>query len=162
MSNLGGNIQGKIPDVGFQSTTVGAEVALQRRILRKAFRSNNVKKTNGIYVSKSTIGPFRSSLSLGDNLSRKYQSCGAINQVNNTYVNRTKLGGSVSNVSCSIETNGVTPLEVPLESGNSKYVSDSSLYTRFKHLESRNKLYNDSSSGGSDNNSVYMALKRVR
>jgi len=161
MSNLGGNTQGKVSDVGFQSTTVGSEVALQRRILRKAFRSNKVKKTNGD-VCKSTIGPFRSSLSLGDNLTRKYQSCGASNQVNNTYVNRTNLGGSVSNASCSIETNGVTPLEVPLESGNSKYVSDSSLYTRFKHLESRNKLYNDSSSGGSDNNTVFMTLNRVR
>ena len=162
MSYLGGTIHGKRSEVGFQSTLVGSDVAMKRKILRKAFKSNNIKTNTGESVGKSTIGPFRTSFHMGDVLSRKYQSCGGSNQVNGTHVNRIKVGGSLSNQSCNIETNGVTPIQVPLGSGNGKIVPDSSLYTRFKNLESVNLTYNDSTVGGSDNNTVYVALNRVR
>jgi hypothetical protein len=162
MSYLGGNVHGKRSQVGFQSTMVGSDVAMNRKILRKAFKSNNIKTNTGDSVGKSTIGPFRTSFHLGDVLSRKYQSCGGSNQVNGTHVNRIKLGGGLNNQSCNIETNGVTPLQVPLGSGNGKLVSDSSLYTRFKNLESVNLTYNDSTFGGSDNNTTYVTLNRVR
>lgn len=162
MSYLGGTIHGKRSEVGFQSTMVGSDVAMKRKILRKAFKSNNIKTNTGDSVGKSIIGPFRTSFQLGDVLSRKYQSCGGSNQVNGTHVNRVKLGGGVSNQSCNLETNGVTPIQVPLGSGNGKLVSDASLYTRFKNLESVNLTYNDSTFGGSDNNTTYVALNRVR
>lgn len=162
MSYLGGTVHGKRSEVGFQSTAVGSDVALRRKILRKAFKSNNIKTNTGEAVGKSTIGPFRTSFHMGDVLSRKYQSCGGSNQVNGTHVNRVKLGGSLSNLSCNTETNGVTPIQVPLGSGNGKIVADSSLYTRFKHLESVNLTYNDSTFGGSDSNTTYTALNRVR
>lgn len=162
MSYLGGTVHGKRSEVGFQSTLVGSDVAMQRKILRKAFKSNNIKTNTGESVGKSTIGPFRTSFHMGDVLSRKHQSCGGANQVNGTHVNRVKLGGSVSNQSCNVETNGVTPIQVPLGSGNGKMVADSSLYTRYKHLESVNLTYNDSTFGGSDSHSTYTALNRVR
>jgi hypothetical protein len=162
MSYLGGTVHGKRSEVGFQSTLVGSDVAMQRKILRKAFKSNNIKTNTGETVGKSTIGPFRTSLHMGDVLSRKYQSCGGANQVNGTHVNRVKLGGGVSNQSCNVETNGVTPIQVPLGSGNGKMVADSSLYTRYKHLESVNLTYNDTTFGGSDSHSTYTALNRVR
>jgi hypothetical protein len=162
MSYLGGKIHGKRSEVGFQSTMVGSDVAMRRKILRKAFKSNNIKTNIGEDVGKSTIGPFRTSLHMGDVLSRKYQSCGGANQVNGTYVNRTKLGGGISSRSCNIETNGVTPIQVSLGSGNGKVVADSSLYTRFKNLESVNLNYNDSTFGGSDTHSTYTALNRIR
>lgn len=162
MSYLGGTVHGKRSEVGFQSTLVGSDVAMQRKILRKAFKSNNIKTNSGESVGKSTIGPFRTSLHMGDVLSRKHQSCGGANQVNGTHVNRVKLGGSVSNQSCNVETNGVTPIQVPLGSGNGKMVADSSLYTRYKHLESVNLTYNDTTFGGSDSHSTYTALNRVR
>lgn len=162
MSYLGGTIHGKRSEVGFQSTLVGSDVALRRKILRKAFKSNNIKTNSGESVGKSTIGPFRTSFHMGDVLTRKYQSCGGCNQVNETYVNRTKLGGGVSSISCNVETNGVTPIQVPLGSGNGKFIADSSLYTRFKHLESVNLNYNDSTFGGSDTHTTFTALNRVR
>jgi hypothetical protein len=162
MSYLGGTVHGKRSEVGFQSTLVGSDVAMQRKILRKAFKSNNIKTNTGETVGKSTIGPFRTSLHMGDVLSRKYQSCGGANQVNGTHVNRVKLGGGVSNQSCNVETNGVTPIQVPLGSGNGKMVADSSLYTRYKHLESVNLTYNDTTFGGSDSHSTYTALNSVR
>jgi len=147
---------------GYQNTMVGGEVALKRKILRKSFRPNTVS-VNGTVV-QSTIGPFRSSINLGDFLSRKNQSCGGCNQVNdvNSRIIRPKMGGGLSNVSCNVTTNGVTPLQLPLGSGNSKYVSDSSLFTRFKTLEGINKNYNDTSFGGDNSNGSYTFIKAVR
>jgi len=147
---------------GYQNTMVGGEVALKRKILRKSFRPNTVA-VNGKTV-QSTIGPFRSSINLGDFLSRKNQSCGGCNQVNdvNSRIIRPKMGGGIRNDSCNVTTNGVTPLQVPLGTGNSKYVSDSSLFTRFKTLESVNKNYNDTSFGGDNSNGSYSFIKAVR
>ena len=56
----------------------------------------------------------------------------------------------------------MTPLQLPLESGNSKYVHDSSLFTRFKTLSSINQNFDDTSFGGNKNNGAYSALMRVR
>jgi hypothetical protein len=166
MSYLGGTVRGKRSEAGFQSTMVGSDVAMKRKILRKAFKSNQIKTNTGDSVGKSTIGPFRTAFHMGDVLSRKYQSCGGANQVNGTHVTRINLGGSVPNDSCNVETHtvthSVTPQQVSLGSGNGKTVADSSLYTRFKNLESVNLNYNDSTFGGSDSNTVYTALNSVR
>ena len=132
------------PLAGYGSALVGADVALKRKILRKSFRSNNVTSTNGI-TFKSLAGPFRASISAGDPLARKYQVC---NESNTT--------------SCSIITSGVTPRQLPLESGNSKFIHDSSLFTRFKSLSSLNQNYDDISFGGNKNNGSYSSLMRVR
>jgi len=147
---------------GYQNTMVGGEVALKRKILRKSFRPNTVT-VNSLTV-QSTIGPFRSSVNLGDFLSRKYQNCGGCNQVNdvNSRIIRSKMGGGLRNDSCNVTTNGVTPLQVPLGTGNSKFVADSSLFTRFKSLESINKNYNDTSFGGDESNGSYTFIKAVR
>ena len=161
MSNLGGTIHGQRSEAGYQNTEIGSSVALNRKILRKAFKSNNIKTTSGNMVGRSRIGPFRTSVHLGDVLSRKSQSCGGTNQVNDTHVTRINLGGSLSNYSCNVETLGVTPIEVPIGSGNSKFISDSSSYTRFKTLSTTNLNYNDSTFGGGDN-STFTALNRVR
>ena len=147
---------------GYQNTMVGGEVALKRKILRKSFRPNTVS-VNGQTVH-STIGPFRSSINLGDFLSRKYQNCGGCNQVNdvNSRIIRSKMGGGIKNDSCSIVTSGVTPLQIPLGTGNSKFVSDSSLFTRFKSLESINRNYNDTTFGGDNSNASYPFLMAAR
>ena len=153
---------GSHPLVGFGSTQVGGEIALKRKILRKTFRPNT-KVVNGVTV-QSTAGPFRTSMNLGDFLSRQYQSCGGCNQVNdvNSRILRPKMGGTVSNTSCNVATNGITPQQIPLKGGNTKYVSDSSLYTRFKDLESINRNYNDTSFGGDNSNGSYSFIKAIR
>ena len=84
-----------------------------------------------------------------------------MNEVNSRIL-RSKMGGSISNSSCDVPTNGITPRQIPLKSGNTKYVSDSSLYTRFKDLESINRNYNDTSFGGDDSNGSYSFIKAVR
>jgi hypothetical protein len=153
---------GSHPKLGFGSTQVDSETALKRKILRKTFRPIS-KTVNNVEV-KSMAGPFRTSMNLGDFLMRQYQSCGGCNQVNdvNSRILRTKMGGSVSNNSCNVPTNGITPQQIPLKGGNTKYVSDSSLYTRFKDLESINRNYNDSTYGGDKSNGSYSFLNAVR
>jgi len=149
------------PLVGFGSTMVGGDVALRRKILRKAFKSN-VVKFNGTTVCKSMVGPFRASQNLGDPLGRKYQSCGGCNQIGDVNIHIRLNKDGVSNEACNIETLGYTPRQIPLESGNSKYVNDSSLFTRFKNLSSLNQNYKDTSFGGNDHNGAYVSLMSVR
>lgn len=159
ISSLGGGRPGYV-ESGFGNTLVGGEVSLNRRKLRKAFKPNNVPKAN----VKASCGPFRSAYNLGDPLSRRNMSCGGSNQVHdtNSRVLNHRMADSVSNRDCGNITNGVTPLDVKLKSGNIKHVSDSSLYTQFKHLEAVNLTYNDKSGGGDDHNGSYSFLKALR
>jgi hypothetical protein len=165
-SSLGGGIPGS-SKVGFNNTQKDAESALKRKILRKAFKSSTISYVDGSgkhVVGKSMTGPFRASFNAGDLLNRKYQSCGGCNQVGNTNssILRPKMADSVSNTYCDATTNGVTPRQVPLYSGNSRYVSDSSLFTKFKQLNSINSNYNDKSFGGNDHNGSYTFLRNLR
>lgn len=162
-SILGGGIQGSRPGAGFANTSFSAEDAMKRKILRKSFRSNKVKLSGNTEI-RSTAGPFRTAFNQGDVLDRKYQQCGGSNQVNdvNSRVLRLTMGGCVSNKDCGTTTMGVTPREVPLYCGNQKYVSDSSLFTKFKGLASTNQNYNDLSFGGDQSNGSYSSLMRVR
>jgi len=159
VSSLGGGKPGQF-ESGYGNTLVGSEVALARKKLRKAFKSNNVSKAN----VKASCGPFRSAYNLGDPLSRKNMSCGGANQVNetNSRVLNHKMADSVSNTDCGNVTHGVTPTEVNLKSGNVKYVSDSSLFTQFKHLEAINLNYNDETGGGDQHNGSYSFLNSLR
>lgn len=148
------------PLVGFGSTMVGGDVALRRKILRKAFKSNKIT-VNGTTI-KSMAGPFKASLSQGDPLNRLYQSCGGCNQVHDVNIRIRLNQDGINNNSCDLETKGFTPKQIPLETGNSKYVNDSSLFTRFKNLSSLNQNYNDISFGGNAHNGSYVSLMSVR
>lgn len=69
-SSLGGGIPGKF-ETGFGNTMVGSNVAMNRKKLRKAFKTNKVKE-NGTLTNKSSVaGPFRTAFNLGDPLGRR-------------------------------------------------------------------------------------------
>lgn len=159
VSTLGGGIPGKY-ESAYGNTLKGGEVALNRRKLRKAFKTNNIKQA-GV---KASCGPFRNAYNLGDPLSRQYLRCGGSNQVNdvNSNVLNHKKADSVSNADCNTTSHGVTPMQVKLQSGNIKHVADSSLFTQFKHLEAVNLTYNDKSGGGDDHNGSYSFLNALR
>jgi hypothetical protein len=149
------------PLQAFGSTDNSSSVALKRKVLKRAFGSNLVMY-NGEKVLKSQAGPFRASEHVGDPLGRLYQSCGGCNQVNDVN-SRIKLKqDGVSDADCNVVTKGYTPRQIPLESGNSKFVYDNSLYTRFKGLSSINQNYTDTSFGGNKSNGAFSALLRVR
>ena len=48
VSSLGGGIPGKV-EVGFQNTLVGSQNAMDRKKLRKAFKTNKIRK-NGTTI----------------------------------------------------------------------------------------------------------------
>ena len=152
VSSLGGGVPGKF-EAGFGNTMTGAQVSLNRRKLRKAFKTNKV----GTNKVSSRCGPFRSAYQLGDPLGRKNASCGGCNQVNsvNSNVLRSSMADSVSKKDCDLEVLGMTTGDVPIASGNGKFVADSSLYTQFKHLRSMNLTYNDKTGGGDEHNGSY-------
>lgn len=148
------------PLQGFGSTEVGGNVALRRKILKKAFNSNRIT-VNGAIIGKSYVGPFRSSINQGDPLGRKYQTCGGCNQVNDVN-SRIKLKqDGVSKAWCNVETDGYTPLQIALKSGNNKFVSDNSLFIRFKGLSAVNQNRNDISNGGNNSNGAYVDLMSI-
>ncbi len=161
VSSLGGGIPGKV-EVAFQNTLVGSQNAMDRKKLRKAFKTNKVKK-NGVNVN-SLSGPFRTAFNLGDPLGRHNLSCGGCNQVNDTNSNvlNHKKADGVSNRDCGVTVHGLTPQDVPLKSGNIRHVADSSLYTQFKHLKYVNLTYNDLTGGGDQHNSSYTFLNNLR
>ncbi len=128
-SKLGGGVPGKF-EVAFGNTMVGSEVAMNRRKLRKAFRTNKVKENGSLTNKNSAVGPFRTAFNLGDPLGRR---------------NVRK-----------------TTSATPLENGNAKFVSDSSLYTKFKHLSAVNLTYNDKTGGGDESNASFSDINRVR
>ena len=160
VSKLGGGVPGG-RKVGYSNTMTGADVALKRKVLRKAFKTNTVKQASNM---RAVCGPFRAANNMGDVLGRKNMSCGGCNQVNDTNSNvlNMRKADSVSNSSCNTLVFGVTPSQVPLASGNGKYVANSSDFTRFKHLSAMNLNYNDKSFGGDESNASYSALNNLR
>ena len=159
-STLGGGTPGVIPSAGFANTNTSSEMAMKRKLLRKAFRTNKVNKTN----LRATCGPFRAANNLGDLLGRVNKSCGGCNQVNDTtskVLNMRKADG-VSNADCDVTVHGYKPADVPLASGNGKFVANSSEFTKFKQLKAINLNYNDSSYGGDENNGSYTFINNLR
>lgn len=67
-SSLGGGVPGKF-EAGFGNTMVGSNVAMNRKKLRKAFKTNNIN--DGGTTKKSAAGPFRTAFNLGDPLGRR-------------------------------------------------------------------------------------------
>lgn len=162
-TTLGGGVHGKV-EAGFGSTLVGSEVALKRKILRKVVRTNKIKADGVLTNKRSVSGPFRTAFHLGDPLGRQNFRCGGCNQVNDTNSNvlNHRLADGVSSMDCNKQVLGYTAAQVPVEGSNNKYVADSSLYTRFKHLGAVNLTYNDVTGGGDQNNASYTVLNNLR
>ena len=159
-SKLGGGVPGKF-EVAYGNTMKGGEIALNRRKLRKAFKTNKVAKAGNI---SSLCGPFRSAYQLGDPLGRRNKSCGGCNQVNdvNSNVLSSSRADSVSNADCDVVVYGATTSDVPISSGNGRHVSDSSMFVQFKHLSAMNLTYNDETGGGDNHNGSYSFINNLR
>jgi len=156
--SLGGGIQGSQPPSGLigggagvdggSGMEGGASRANDRTILRRAMVNN--------YSKNAPITPFRASLNIGD-------PAGTVN----SYPSHL-TPGSNQVTSARIATQlhaffgGVRNDGGAYYSGNSRYVSDSSDYVRFKKLIAENKTYNDLSFGGDNRNGSYVARRNVR
>ena len=91
----------------------------------------------------------------GDLLSRRNYSCGGPNQVSNVR-RRQSLAMFRGTLNSMCDTT-----DVPAASCNPRFVYDSSDYSKFKRQTAINKLYHDSSFGGSNRGHVSM-LRHTR
>ena len=111
-----------------------SEGVINRRVVRDSW---NTPYATGTYNgNKRVITPFRAVNNLGDFLSRQNYVCGGPNQVN------ASKPGMKSKIGSMIMTCDATG--VPASSCNTKFVSDSSDYVRFKKQRATNQNYNDS------------------
>jgi len=128
---------------------------------------------------RAVCGPFRAALSAGDVLGRNQQSVASANQVTSVNSARNpgwrRLAGAAPNQDSGQVTvidgkayiTGTGPGQTPIQSGNPKYVYDSSDYIKFKRLFAGNQTYNDKSFGGPSlarigGSGEFAALNRVR
>ena len=117
-----------------------------RKVLRKSW---NTPFASGIYNNnKRVITPFRAVNNLGDFLARVNYNCGGPNSVNPS---KPGLKDKIGSVILNCDDTGV-----PGSSCNSKFVADSSDYTRFRKEQMFNNNYNDISFGGDDHNGSYV------
>ena len=133
---------------------------------------------NGAHAVRPVCGPFRSALSAGDELGRNQQVAGGASMVTGVGkkpVTWKMLGGGVSAGITGQEiyvggqrfASGTGAKQVPVQSGNPKFVYDGSDYARYKRLAATNRNYNDSSFGGpskagAGGSGMFTALNRVR
>ncbi len=113
-----------------------SQVPLDRKVLRTVFSPNIARRW--------ACSPFRVALNAGDLYSRQNEPGGS-NQVKG----RLRL----------LTSDGTRPGNGA--SGNQHFVYDSSDYVKYLRLAAKNRNYDDSSFGGSNNGS-YEAIMRVR
>ena len=117
-----------------------------RFVLRQVFPASSVFEGKRVLTNRWAQTPFRIAMNAGDLHSRQ-AAPGGSNQIKGAVgrFNKILFADSVRKGTGA--------------SGNQHYVYDSSVYTRYKQLASKNKNYNDPSFGGS-NNGAYTFIMR--
>lgn len=143
----GGPYQGWSPKQTVLNYKSNANVIDRKLVVRAWYTPAATGQING-YNRVTT--PFRAVNSSGDFLARMYYNCGGANQVN---VKRPGLGGKgVINAGVQLcDTTGV-----PAANTNTRFVPDSSDYTKYRRLRSVNRNFNDSKFGGDDHNASFV------
>ena len=146
-TNKGGPFNGFMATQTIDGYRNGADV-MTRGILRRVFNYNGFAQN-----AKRVTTPFRAAYNLGDQLGRQNYSCGGPSQTNAT---KPGYGRLIGNIQSQCDGSGVAP-----STCNTKFVSDSSDYIKFKKQTATLANYNDLSMGGA-NNGAYVPLMRVR
>jgi hypothetical protein len=129
-----------------------SQVPLDRKMIRSVFPTSSTFQGVPVLSRSWPQTPFRVAMNAGDLLMRQAESGGS---------NQVKGGVGIAGASrwsLSV-TDNVHPGNGA--SGNQHYVYDSSVYTRYKKLQQKQKNYNDYSFGGS-NNGAYTAIMAIR
>uniref|UniRef100_A0A6C0I0K6 Uncharacterized protein n=1 Tax=viral metagenome TaxID=1070528 RepID=A0A6C0I0K6_9ZZZZ len=149
-ANLGGGFNGisvKQPKNSYRDFSDMAD----RRILVKSW--NTIYATGKVNGMDRVITPFRAVNSLGDFLARQNYICGGSNEVN---ASRPGYGTRIRSALQQCDGTGI-----PATAGNSKFVCDSSDYTRYKRQRAFNLNYNDNKMGGDESHASYVPVMRV-
>lgn len=151
MSYLGGGFQGISPKQTIHNYK-DSEQTMTRRVLRDSWNTSYAQGTvNG---KQRAIGPFRAINNLGDFLSRQNYVCGGSNQVN---ADKPGWKGHIGSIISQCDNTGVAASVC-----NTRFVPDSSDYTKYKKQAAINRTYNDIGFGGDKSNGSYVSLMAVR
>jgi hypothetical protein len=149
-ATLGNGIQGISPKQTI-NTTKNSEDVMTRKVIIKSWNNNYASGTvNG---RKRVSSPFTAVYNITDFLSRENYVCNVPNPIQET---RHRLKGNMGSIINNCDGTGI-----PCSNTNTKFVADSSLYTRYKHQEAVNKNYNDVTNVGDAHNSQQTARRRA-
>ena len=130
--SLGGEINGKSSVQTGNGYKTSDDVMTRKKILKSWNNQYASGKVNGL--SRKT-SPFPSVYNITDFLSRKNYVCNVPNPIQET---RYRLKGNMGSIINNCDGTGV-----PCSNTNTKYVSDSSLYTTYRRQSAVNQNYND-------------------
>jgi hypothetical protein len=152
-TNLGGPFNGYSPQQTITNYKDSGNVMI-RRILRDSWNGKGARGTDGNGDAyKRVVTPFRAVNNLGDFLGRQNYVCGGANQINKT---RAGLQGPFGSMISRCDNTGVAAAVC-----NTRFVPDSSDYTKFKKQSAMNQNYNDLGFGGDVHNASYVARMAV-
>jgi len=147
-TNLGGPYQGYSPVQTINNFNNSGDV-LTRKVLSKSWNGQYARGT--INGRNRVITPFRAVNNLGDFLGRQYYVCGGPNQVN---ANKPGWKGHIGSIISQCDGTGIASSVC-----NTRFVPDSSDYTKYKRQRAMNVNYNDMKRGGDQSNAEYAAAK---
>jgi hypothetical protein len=155
---LGGGIPG-FSAQNLINTEKGYEEYMDDRdIVVESWNTNYLRqKISGSSVPAKAVTPFRAINNAGDLLSRKYYSCGGPCQ---TFQSRPGMFGLKTHfgaIAAQCDGSGVEPA-----SCNTKYVYDSSDYSRYLKQRAINKNYNALTNGGNSGSGSQVAWRAIR
>jgi hypothetical protein len=149
--DLGGGAYNGISPIQTITNQKDSSDVTSRRIVRDSWNRYILKQVNG---HPRVTTPFRAAENSGDFLGRLYYSCGGPNPSN---ANKPGYGRLIGSVPQNCDGTGI-----PASTCNTRFVADSSDYTRFKKLRAMNQNYNDSSFGGDEHNASYVPMMAIR
>ena len=142
-----------IPGISIKQTVNNykdSETIMTRRLLRSSW--NGSYATGTVNGQKRKIGGFKAVSNIGDFLSRENYACGNI--PNPTQPSNVTWRSRIGSIIKKCDGSGI-----PCSNSNTKFVPDSSEYTKYKRQSSYNQNYNDVTSGGSIN-SAQVTMRR--
>lgn len=155
---LGRGIPGFIPQRLVNTDVSYEDYMNDREIVVEGWNTNYRREINALSGKPArAITPFRAINNAGDLLSRKYYTCGGPCQ---TFQSRPGLFGLKQRfgaVMLRCDGTGVEPAAC-----NTKYVYDSSDYSRYLKQRSINQTYNNLSNGGDQSNASQSAWRAIR
>lgn len=164
----GGAIQGFMPQ---QTQTVDkkfTEFEQIRFTLKQAWNTRYPAQLRKSGLKRQTITtPFRAVNNAGDIMGRLNYSCGGTCQTVQSRPNvhgiRQQLGGIQSTCVPSATYNSLQLNDtIPAAACNTRYVYDSSDFTRYLKQKAVNKNYNDLSYVGNNNNGAQSAIRAIK
>jgi hypothetical protein len=145
-ANLGGPYQGYSPIQTINAFNNSGDV-LTRRVVSKSWNGQYARGT--VNNRNRVITPFRAVNNLGDFLGRQNYVCGGSNQVN---ANKPGWKGHIGSIISQCDGTGIQASVC-----NTRFVPDSSDYTKFKKQRAMNQNYNELKYGGDQSHAEYVA-----